>query len=225
MSTHSPWNHRDYLNEEKDPRRAYRVHKRGQKSSHIRELAAAHCCQQCGCAGEKSKVGSRTRGEREAEPFDPLTKVIREGDESVQAAVRDRIVRARRRCGLAVLLQQLLGLSLGNGLAPDVEQDLVVVHVSREARRPEREACPEARGGRGRVGQVRGGGGGGEVGGEEEAVWCVECDGAADYDEVRFGAGGGAQGGYECAVEVVSEVERCEDEGGFEAQGGAGEGR
>ena len=74
------------------------------------------------------------------------------------------------------------------------------------------------------MGQVGGGGGGGEVGGEEEAVWRVEGDGAAYYDEVRFGAGGRAEGGYECAVEIVCEVERGQDERGFKAEGGAGEG-
>ena len=135
--------------------------------------------------------------------------------------MRDRIVRLRHR--LSVLRRLLLGLALGDGLAPDVEQDLVVVHVAREARRPEREAGPEARGGR-RAGEVRRGGGGGEEGGEEEAVWCVECDRARDYDEVRFGAGGGAQGGDERTVEVVHEVERGENQRGADAEGRAGEG-
>ena len=39
---------------------------------------------------------------------------------------------------------QLLGLSFGDRLAPDVEQDFVVVHVAHEARRPEGDAGPEA---------------------------------------------------------------------------------
>ena len=48
-------------------------------------------------------------------------------------------------------------------------QDFVVVHVAREARRPEREADPEAQGGR-RVDEVHHGGGKHEKRGEEEAV-------------------------------------------------------
>jgi len=55
--------------------------------------------------------------------------------------VRDGIVLLP---GLLAVLE-LLGLSLGDGLAPDVEQDLVVVHVAHEAGQPEREARPEAR--------------------------------------------------------------------------------
>ena len=136
--------------------------------------------------------------------------------------MRDRIVRLRHR--LSVLHRLLLGLSLGDGLAPDVEQNLVVVHVARKARRPEREAGPEARGGR-RVCEVCCGGGGREERGEEEAVRRVERDRARDDDEVRSGAGGGAQGGDERAVEVVHEVERDENQRGVNAKGGAGEGR
>lgn len=129
----------------------------------------------------------------------------------------------RLSCPLLVVVLQLLGLSLGDGLAPDVKQDLVVVHVSRKAGRPERDARPEAWRGQ-RVGQVRRGGGGREEGGEEEAVRRVERDRARYHGEVRLGAGGGAEGGYERAVEVVHEIEKGEDELGADVEGGAGEG-
>ena len=224
VSTHSAWSHRDYLYEEKDPGRAQRVHKREEKLFHLRELSTPRCRQQRPSAWEQSKVGRWARGKRKAEPFDPLTKVVREGDDGIQAAVRDGIVRLRHRP--SVLDGLFLGLALGDGLAAEAEQDLVVVHVSREARRPERDSGPEAWGRRcRRAGEVRGGGGGGEEGGEEEAVRRVERDRGGDDDEVRFGAGGGAEGGDERAVEVVCEVERGEDQRGADAECGAGEGR
>ena len=118
---------------------------------------------------------------------------------------------------------QLLGLPLSDGLAPDIEQDFVVIHVAYKAGDPEGDARPEARRGL-RAAQVRRGGGGREEGREEEAVRHVERDGARDDDDVRFGAGGGAEGRDERAVEVVREIERGEDGLGAEAEGGAGEG-
>jgi hypothetical protein len=60
--------------------------------------------------------------------------------------------------------------------------------------------------------QVRHGGGGGER-------W---------HTRPRRGAiwsGRGSGGGYECAVGVVDEIERGEDEWGADAEGGAGERR
>ncbi len=68
---------------------------------------------------------------------------------------------------------QLLGLPLSDGLAPDIEQDFVVIHVAYKAGDPEGDARPEARRGL-RAAQVRRGGGGREEGREEEAVRHVE---------------------------------------------------
>jgi len=85
--------------------------------------------------------------------------------------VRYRIVRLSH---LLVVLQ-LLGLSLGDGLAPDIEQDLVVIHVTGKPGRPHSDAHPEAWGVQ-RVVQVSCGRGGCEEGREEETVRHVEGD-------------------------------------------------
>src|SRR6267142_4296210 len=117
VSAYSAWNHRSYLKEKEDPRRAYRIYEGGEKITHLCELSAPCCHQQSLCTREQSKVRSWTRSEGEAEPFDPFTKVVREGDNGVEATMWDGIV------GLSRLLSILkfLGLSLGDGLATDTE--------------------------------------------------------------------------------------------------------
>lgn len=85
--------------------------------------------------------------------------------------MRYRIVRLSH----LIVALQLLGLSLGDGLAPDVEQDLVVIHVTGKPGRPHNDAHPEAWGVQ-RVAQVSCGRGGREEGCEEEAVRRVEGD-------------------------------------------------
>lgn len=85
--------------------------------------------------------------------------------------MRYRIMRLSH---LLVVLQ-LLGLTLGDGLAPDVEQELVVIDVTGKPGRPHNDAHPEAWGAQ-RVAQVSCGRGGREEGREEEAVRQVEGD-------------------------------------------------
>lgn len=223
MAPYGTWSHRGYLKEEKDPRRAHRVHEGREELSRLSELSASRGLQQRFCAREQRKVGNRTRGERKAEPLYPLAKVIWEGNEGVQPAVRDRIVWLPRLCPLPVLVE-LPGLALGDRLAPDVEQNLVVVQVSRKADCPEPDARPEARRAQ-RVAQERRGGGRREGGSEEEAVRHVESDGHQNHDQMGVGAVGGAERGYERAVEVVHEIEHGEDELGCDIKGRAGEGR
>ena len=94
--------------------------------------------------------------------------------------MRDRVVGP---CCLLVVAVQLLRLAFGDGLATDVEQDLIVVHVAYEADGPKRNAYPKARRGKGAC-QVRCSRGGREEAGEEEAIRHVEGDGGADYGQV-----------------------------------------
>lgn len=117
VSTYSPWHHRNYLEEKEDPRRAHRIYEGGEKITHLCELSASCCHQQSLCTREQSKVRSWTRSERKAEPFDPFTKVVREGDDGVEATMWDGIVRLSRL--LSIL--EFLGLSLGDRLATDIE--------------------------------------------------------------------------------------------------------
>ena len=180
MPADSAWNHRSYLDKQEDPRGVHRVHERDQESTRLCKLGTSDSCEQRSCTGEECKTGQRTRGECKAEPLHPFTKVIREGDEGIHAAMRDRVVGP---WGLLVIAVQLLCLAFGDGLAAYVEQDLIVVHVACKTDGPKRNACPKARRGKGTC-QVRCSRGGREEAGEEEAVWHVEGDGGADYGQV-----------------------------------------
>ena len=207
MPADGAWNHRSYLDEQEDPRRAHRVHERDEESTGLRKLCTSHSCKQRSRTREQRKTGQRACGECKAKPLHPLAQVIRVGNEGIEAAMRDRIVGPL--CPLRVAVQ-LPRLALGDGFAPDVEQDLVVVHVACKAGRPERDACPEARRRQGAV-QEGCGRGGREESSEEETVRRVEGDGGADDGQVGAGPRGCAERRYERAVEVVYEVERDED--------------
>lgn len=104
---------------------------------------------------------------------------------------------------------------LGSGVAPDVEEDLVVEDVPGQACCPECDAGPERGACEGVGGEEGGCGGGTEVCAHEGAVDDVESDTGEGDAHVCFGAGWGAEGGDEGTIGVVDE-----EEGGEDAHGG-----